>query len=527
MMAEILELNHDSKVMDLAVGSAGFLIASMQLMSEQVKKSFVEDSEDYQEKINHIKQHQLLGVELNALMFALATTNMILRGDGSCKIYKGDSFDSTLSSTIKGFQADRLLLNPPFSHSENGMPFIKLGLDNMPKHSLGAIIIQDSAGSGKAIKTNKEILSRHTLKASIKMPIDLFVPMAGVQTSIYVFESGVPHDYDKIVKFIDFRNDGYKRTDRGLKEIDSPTERYSDVVQIYKNGFSAKLKASWDLKSVYIEDFINDSGSDWNFDTHQKIDTKPNLCDFKKTIADYLSWEVSNILKDRGKILGKPQALVCLEETFKANGGDWREYKTKDLFEIVSSRRIFHKNELKRQKAFFSEEKSGTYPYVVRSAINNGIVGYIKEDQEFLNPANTLSFAQDTFSVFYQEKPYFTGNNVKILIPKNWKLNRAIGLFISAVYQKVLSDFTWGKSSTIETIKKLSISLPTINDQIAFDYIEAYIQELEQERIQELEAYLQASGLKDTTLTQNEQTALHTFLDTDYNSGGGGRTIIA
>ena len=526
MMAEILEINHESKVMDLAMGSAGFLIASMTLMSDQVKKTFIEDSKDYQEKINHIKQHQLLGVEIEPSMFALATTNMILRGDGSCKIHKGDSLDGTLNTIIKDFQADRLLLNPPFSHSENGMPFIKLGLDNMPKHSLGAIIIQDSAGSGKAIKTNKEILSRHTLKASIKMPMDLFVPMAGVQTSIYVFESGVPHDYDKIVKFIDFRNDGYKRTDRGLKEIDSPTERYSDVVQIYKNGFSAKLKASWDLKSVYIEDFINDSGSDWNFDTHQKIDTKPNLCDFKKTIADYLSWEVSNILKDRGKILGKPQALVCLEETFKANGGDWREYKTKDLFEIVSSRRIFHKNELKRQKAFFSEEKSGTYPYVVRSAINNGIVGYIKEDQEFLNPANTLSFAQDTFSVFYQEKPYFTGNNVKILIPKNWKLNRAIGLFISAVYQKVLSDFTWGKSSTIETIKEYSISLPTINDQIAFDYIEAYIQELEQERIQELEAYLQASGLKDTTLTQNEQIALHTFLDTDYNSGGGDNSSL-
>ena len=145
MMAEMLEINRDSKVMDLAMGSAGFLIASMQLMSEQVKKTFIEDSKDYQEKINHIKQHQLLGVELNALMFALATTNMILRGDGSCKIYKGDSFDSILSTTIKEFQADRLLLNPPFTYSENGMPFIKLGLDNMPKHSLGAIIIQDSA----------------------------------------------------------------------------------------------------------------------------------------------------------------------------------------------------------------------------------------------------------------------------------------------------------------------------------------------------------------------------------------------
>ena len=399
MMAEILEINHESKVMDLAMGSAGFLIASMQLMSDQVKKTFIEDSKDYQEKINHIKQHQLLGVELNASMFALATTNMILRGDGSCKIHKGDSLDGTLNTIIKDFQADRLLLNPPFSHSENGMPFIKLGLDNMPKHSLGAIIIQDSAGSGKAIRTNKEILSRHTLKASIKMPIDLFEPMAGVQTSIYVFESGVPHDYDKIVKFIDFRNDGYKRTDRGLKEIDSPTERYSDVVQIYKNGFSAKLKASWDLKSVYIEDFINDSGSDWNFDTHQKIDTKPNLCDFKKTIADYLSWEVSNILKDRGKILGKPQALVCLEETFKANGGDWREYRIGELFDIHPTKAYKLTN-----SGLFTE--NGKNSVVTNSSCNNGITGYTNLDNT--EDGNIITFS-DTAShdaIFYQDKPF-------------------------------------------------------------------------------------------------------------------------
>ena len=80
------------------------------------------------------------------------------------------------------------MLNPPFTYTENGMPFIAFGLDNMEKGGLGAIIIQDSAGSGKAVKTNQAMLKRHTLVASIKLPIDLFQPMAGVQTSIYIFE---------------------------------------------------------------------------------------------------------------------------------------------------------------------------------------------------------------------------------------------------------------------------------------------------------------------------------------------------
>jgi type I restriction-modification system DNA methylase subunit len=185
------------------------------------------------------------------------------------------------------------------------MPFIAFGLNKMQKAGLGAIIIQDSAGSGKAIKTNKDILKKHTLKASIKMPTDLFQPMAIVQTSIYVFEAKKPHDFEQPVKFIDFRNDGYKRTSRALQEIDEPTKRYADIVKIYKAGKSAKLEATWNIDGVYVEDFITDSGTDWNFDQHKKIDAKPAFDDFRKSVEDYLEWEVGNILKKEGAP-GKP-----------------------------------------------------------------------------------------------------------------------------------------------------------------------------------------------------------------------------
>jgi type I restriction-modification system DNA methylase subunit len=162
---------------------------------------------------------------------------------------------------------------------------------------LGAIIIQDSAGSGKAISTNKELLKKHSLLASIKMPVDLFQPMAGVQTSIYIFEAHKPHDFDKTVKFIDFRSDGYKRTSRALQEIDEPSKRYADIIKLYKAGKSAKLEAAWDVDDIYVENFITQSGSDWNFDQHKKIDTKPTFDDFRNTVADYLSSEVEQLIK--------------------------------------------------------------------------------------------------------------------------------------------------------------------------------------------------------------------------------------
>lgn len=298
MMATLLNVDKDSKVMDLATGSAGFLISAMELMIQDVENLYGKKTSEANNAIEKIKKTQLLGVELNAEMFTLAATNMILRGDGSSKIEKGNTFN-TPEKLYADFNANKLLLNPPFSFDENGMPFIAFGLDKMEKGGLGAIIIQDSAGSGKAVNTNKSILKKHTLKASIKMPTDLFQPMAGVQTSIYIFEAHQPHDYDKTVKFIDFRNDGYKRTSRALQEIDEPTKRYSDIVKIYKAGKNAKVEANWNLNEVYIEDFINNSGADWNYDQHKIIDSKPTLEDFKKTVSDYLTWEVSNILKGK------------------------------------------------------------------------------------------------------------------------------------------------------------------------------------------------------------------------------------
>lgn len=301
MMAQILNIMSENKVMDLATGSAGFLISAMELMIEDVNIKHGKGTTKSKKAINNLKKNNLLGVELNAEMYTLAATNMILRGDGSSRIEKGSAFNRP-ESLFTDFKADRVLLNPPFSYEENGLPFIAYGLDRMEKGGLGAIIIQDSAGSGKATKTAQSILKKHTLLASIKMPVDLFVPMAGVQTSIYIFKAHETHDYDQTVKFIDFRNDGYKRAKRGISEVDSPTQRYQDVIKIYKAGKRADIdKTLWNLEECYIEDFITDKGNDWNFEQHQEVDTKPTIEDFKKTVADYLAWEVEQVLKNKGE----------------------------------------------------------------------------------------------------------------------------------------------------------------------------------------------------------------------------------
>ena len=203
-------------------------------------------------------------------------------------------------------------------------------------------------------------------------------------------------------------------------------------------------------------------------------------------------------------------AFENAEKKFLESGGRFKEFELSDLFEIRSSKKIFHAQNIE----IFENQKKGTFPYVVRSTLNNGIRGYISEGKSSLNPGNTLSFAQDTFSVFYQKQPFYTGNKVKVLVPKFENFNRELAISFAADFQKVLESFTWGKGSTVDTISRIKITLPVKKSgEIAFNYMEERIKELEHERIKELEAYLQITGLRDYQLSAEENRVLAEFND--------------
>ena len=226
-------------------------------------------------------------------------------GDGSSNILNKDSltdFDGKygFGKTDSKFPADAFVLNPPYSANGNGMNFVEKALGMMNK-GYAAIIIQNSAGSGKAKEYNQKILEKHTLLASIRMPIDLFIGKSSVQTNIYVFKVNEKHHKDEIVKFIDFSNDGYARTNRkkasiNLKDTDQAKERYEELVNLVRFG---KSKLNIFTEKEYYEGTIDPkNGADWN--QSAPIDTKPTIEDFKKTVSDYLAWEVSNIIKLQG-----------------------------------------------------------------------------------------------------------------------------------------------------------------------------------------------------------------------------------
>lgn len=302
LMARIARTDMDSFVWDTCMGSSGFLISAMELMIGDANNK-IKDEVEKNKKIQNIKKNQLLGIEILGNIYILAVLNMILMGDGTSQIICGDSHfvvPDYVGQPI--FPANVFLLNPPYSAPGKGLNFVEEALSRM-QSGYGAVLIQENAGSGQGDPYAKRILQKNTLVASVHMPLDLFNGKSSVQTAIYLFKVNHPHELTDLVTFVDFSNDGYTRQNRkkstqkvNLRNTDHALERYDELAAILL-GKKSQTAYYTEANGLVIRDSISLNGDDWTFNQHKKIDTIPTEDDFKKTVADYLAWKVSSILK--------------------------------------------------------------------------------------------------------------------------------------------------------------------------------------------------------------------------------------
>lgn len=112
---------------------------------------------------------------------------------------------------------------------------------------------------------------------------------------------------------------------------------------------------------------------------------------------------------------------------------------------------------------------------------------------------------------FYRKKPWYAGQFVRKIIPK-FKVKEKDDVFFTTLLnqqkKKLLSVLV---RNVDNTFLESNIQLPTKNNKIDFDFMESFIAELEAERINKLEAYLTATGLKDYTLTDDEKQVLNNY----------------
>lgn len=160
-----------------------------------------------------------------------------------------------------------------------------------------------------------------------------------------------------------------------------------------------------------------------------------------------------------------------------------KELKISDLFDVDSSKKRFDANKV-------SVTENIGHPYVVRTALNNGIRGRINEDRQFLNPSNTISFGQDTATMFYQENSYFTGDKIKILSSKDDNFNKKRALYFITSMAKLFKTFSWGASSfNVNVINNQLLTVPVIDDEIDYSTIELLISAIQKLVIKDVVKY--------------------------------------
>lgn len=205
LMCELVNINKDSILLDTCTGTGGFLITGMDMM--------VKDAKGDSRKISNIKSKQLIGIEQQPHMFALAVSNMMLRGDGKTNIYSGSCFG--LESTIRELKPTVAVINPPYSQKGAGLSeldFIANALDCVVSGGYVAAIVPSSVGIGNS-PLKQEILKKHTLVGSLSLP-QVFKEV-GVCPIILIFKAGIPHDSKVKVWFGNCKDDGFIDTKKG------------------------------------------------------------------------------------------------------------------------------------------------------------------------------------------------------------------------------------------------------------------------------------------------------------------------
>ena len=475
LMLNVGAINENTRVLDSTAGAGGFLVAGIDAMVRNAEENTI-DKKELDLKIENIKTNQVMGIEILQNIHILAVLSMLLLDGNPANIYNGDSHN--FSKEIKAFDPTLFVLNPPYSTEGKGLIFVEEATRNMTS-GRACVLIQDTAGSGQGGIWSRKLLEHNTLLASISMPEKLFIGKANVNTAIYVFEVNKPHNKDSLVKFIDFSDDGYTRSGKKkqkikIRDTGNAKDRYKEVADIILNK---KPKTEYYTKEngLYIEDTITLNGDDWNYLKHKTNNLRPTQDHFNEVMNDYLQWSMKLCLS--GDQITQEPREDKVEELVKPVG--YKDFKVNEIFNLQTSIGKINASET----TIYQRKLEGSTLYISRTERNNGCKGYIIEKEKRANSRNTISFGQDTGTVFYQPNRYYTGSNIKIFTLKDHKLNEEIGLYLVTCLQKAFEPFKWGNSFKIDVIENVKFNLPiTKQGEPAWVFMEKYMHQLKQEQ---------------------------------------------
>ena len=479
LMVDLVEVGPNDIVFDPTCGTGGFLISAMHKMLGQA---------DTSSKRRSIKKTQLHGYELQSNMFAIAATNMILRGDGNSNIQAGD-FLAQNAAQVQLKRPTVGLMNPPYSQGKDDpsqfeMLFVEHLLDCMVSGGRVAVIIPQSSVSNKsAVETRakERILRKHTLDGVITCNTETFYGV-GTNVVIAVFTAGEPHEDDHIAKFIDFRDDGYEvKPHIGLMEGDSAKDKRHHLLEVWTGRLEAPSRFC-----VYSTVKASD---EWLHGCYYFNDEVPARSAFEEVVGNYLAFQFLMTMQNREYLFPVKHTAMSATSAptvpIELSDADWAPFSLPSVFD-----------EMQRGKRLKSADQSpGLVPYVSSSAENNGVDAFIEavDGTRVFEDCLSLANSGSVGMAFYEPFAYVASDHVTKL--KRSGASEAEYLFLATMVMQQRMNFSFNREINDSRLRLMQIMLPVKESgEPDYDFMDAFMQQLIDEKRAQYIQFLSSSG---------------------------------
>lgn len=445
-MTDVCEVTKDDIVLDPACGTGGFLIACMERILRENSLS--------RAQMVQIVKRRLIGFEDEPITAALCVANMVLRGDGSTSVHRGDTFTS---DEFPVSRASVSLMNPPFPHKKTDTPiedFVSRALEGLRDRGKLAVILPMSM----LVKRDKgawreSILAHNTLLAVCQLPDELFQPFAAATTAFVVIEKGVPHTSSRKTCFVRLQHDGYmlRKSNRieWHKEPNQIPEAIDAILnKTSKRGFASAVnvrsKDEW-APGAYIESPL-----------YVESILKEDIDVLLRRLSSFYTRYAKEIVEQRkaikkGEISSKSyrsmvsKARMGRSQTRTASG----EGTIGSLFDIFYGMKELHSRE---------GLQLGSTLIISPTEQYNGCYGWLAFPKAIAPPFVTVAQTGSIGEAFVQMEPAAVNDDCLILLPKaDEDVIEADLIIAAACLAAERWRFTYGRKLTPDRIQEFKI----------------------------------------------------------------------
>lgn len=306
-MSKVVNINKNSRILDPCCGSGAFLVRAM--------TDAMNDCNTEKER-ERVKAEQIYGIEYEDGAFGLASTNMLIHGDGNSNIVQGSMFHR--KNWIESADINTILMNPPYNATKKssdpeytkkwnnktkqdpskGFHFVEwvakavCGKRGNKDAKLAVLLpMQAAIGTSNEIKAfKKSMLENYTLDAVFSLPKEIFYPGANAVACCMIFDLSQSHEKsDKDTFFGYFKEDNFIKR-KGLGRVEKTDNDGNSLWESTKKQWLDLYKNKRVVPGLSVMQKVS-SEDEWLAEAYMETDyTDLSERDFQQTINEFLSY---------------------------------------------------------------------------------------------------------------------------------------------------------------------------------------------------------------------------------------------